>query len=61
MTRLRTAYFREAVMRWGVPEGLGRVDEQTRTRLATSYRFVTQRGRVVEVRRESSGEPAAPR
>ena len=60
MTRLRTAYFREAVMRWGVPEGLGHVDEQTRGRLATSYRFVTQRGRVVEVRRESSGGALRP-
>src|SRR5215813_6631962 len=60
MMRLKTAYFREAVMWWGVPEPLGPVDEQTRARLTTSYRFVTQRGRVVEVRRESSGGALRP-
>ena len=60
MTRPKTAFFREAILRRGVPEGLGPINEETRSHLETSYRVVTRRGRAVEVRRDSSGGVLRP-
>lgn len=58
MMRPATAHYREIVWRWGVPEGLGPIDEEMRRHLATSYTVSAQRPgifdppRIVEVRRE---------
>jgi hypothetical protein len=55
-----TKYYRQLVWRWGVPEGLGQLDEETREHLVLHYAVTTQRPnllaapRVVEVRGERS-------
>lgn len=55
-----TTYFRQIVWRWGVPEGLGPIDADTRRHLSRSYAVTMQRNsvmaspRVVEVRRKNS-------
>jgi hypothetical protein len=60
MMRPVTTYYRQIVWRWGVPEGLGAIDADTRRHLSSSYAVTTQRNsltanlRVVEVRRENS-------
>ncbi len=54
LDELQLAYYRTLVWRWGLPEGLGRVDAGTRARRLGSYRIATRRGRVVEVRWENS-------
>ena len=60
MMRPSTAHFRQIVWRWGVPEGLGPIDEVTRRHLVTNYSVTTQRSgiwaapRVAEARRENS-------
>lgn len=57
----KSAFFRQIAWRYGVPEGVGPIDEETRTHRQASYRVVSQRGRVVEVRTEtSSGDLRAP-
>ena len=55
LTRPKATYFDHMVWRWGIPEGLDRLDENARSRASESYRFVTQHGMVRDVRRESSG------
>ena len=60
MTRVKAAYFRQTISRWAVPEGLGRINDETRAHLETSYRVATRGGKVVEVRRESSGGVLRP-
>jgi hypothetical protein len=58
--RPSTAHYRQIVWRWGVPEGLGPIDDEKRRHLATNYSVTTQRStiwsspRVVEARRENS-------
>ena len=60
MLQPTTSYYRQVVWRWGVPEGLGPIGEETRSHLETSYAVTRQRlglmqhPRVVEVRRQSS-------
>jgi hypothetical protein len=60
MMRPSTAHYRQIVWRWGVPEGLGPIDEETRRHISVNYSVTTQRStiwsgpRVVEVRRENS-------
>jgi hypothetical protein len=59
--RPATTHYRQLIWRWGVPEGLGPIDDETRRHLETNYNVVMQRAsvtqpaRVVEVRREGSG------
>src|SRR5262249_41412958 len=61
LMRPKTHHYRQLVWRWGTPEGLGKIGEETRSHLAVSYVVKTQRTsliqspRVVEVRREKSG------
>jgi hypothetical protein len=50
-SRPKVAYFRDIITRWEIPEGSNPVDEATRAHLAASYRFLTDHGKVVEVRR----------
>jgi hypothetical protein len=52
MMRPKTAYYRQLVWRWGLPEGAGKIDAETHDHLARSYSVITQRGRVVEVRHD---------
>ena len=52
MTRPKTTYYRQLVWRWGLPEGVGKIDAETHEHLARSYSVITQRGRVVEVRHD---------
>jgi hypothetical protein len=52
MMRPKTAYFRQLVWRWGLPEGAGKIDAATHDHLARSYSVLTQRGKVVEVRHD---------
>jgi hypothetical protein len=54
LVRPHTAYFRHLEWKWGVPEGLRPLDEETRGRLETDYRIITRDGKVVEARRENS-------
>jgi hypothetical protein len=54
VTRPKAAFYRHVVWRWGLPEGLGRIDEETRSQLQTSYRVVTQRERVTDVTHQNS-------
>lgn len=44
-----TAYFRNYITRYEVPEGIGRLNEQEREGAYASYRFTTLRGKVVRV------------
>ena len=60
MSRPKVAYFRNLVFRWGIPEGLGPVDEATRAHLAASFRVVAEHGKVVEVRHENSDGTLVP-
>ena len=53
-TRPKVAYYREMVLRGGLPEGLGAIDEETRRHRERNYRFITRMGRVLEVRAENS-------
>jgi hypothetical protein len=56
---LEVAYYHALVWRWGLPEGLGRLDAETRMHRFSSYRIAKRRGRVAEVRLENSA--GAPR
>src|SRR5262249_60955997 len=64
LMRPKTHHYRQLVWRWGTPEGLGKIGEETRSHLAVSYVVKTQRTslihapRVVEVRRERAGGAA---
>lgn len=55
-----TAQYRQIVWRWGLPEGLATIDENTRRHLAISYKVIRKRvdimapPRLVEVRAENS-------
>ncbi|MGD1038598.1 MAG: PDZ domain-containing protein [Roseiarcus sp.] len=51
--RPKTAYYRQLTWRWGLPEGVGEIDAKTHDLLGLSYSVVTQRGKVVEARRDS--------
>jgi hypothetical protein len=48
------AYYHAMVWRRGLPEGLGRLDAETRAHRVDSYRIARRRGRVVEIRLENS-------
>ncbi len=48
------AYYQALVWRWGLPEGLGRVDAEARAHRFGGYRIARRGGRVVEVRLENS-------
>ncbi|MEZ5844108.1 MAG: TIR domain-containing protein [Hyphomicrobiaceae bacterium] len=52
--RPKTAYYRDFVWRYGLPVGIGPVDDETRARRETSIAVVSERGRPVEVRHENS-------
>jgi hypothetical protein len=52
ITQPKTAYYRQLVWRWGLPEGVGKIDAATHDRLARSYSVVTAVGKVVEVRHD---------
>jgi MTH538 TIR-like domain (DUF1863)/FHA domain/PDZ domain len=60
MMHPKIAYYRQLVWRWGVPEGLGLIDNEIRGRRFLTYKVTTQRPgitqspRVVEVRLENS-------
>jgi FHA domain/PDZ domain len=60
MMHPKIAYYRQLVWRWGVPEGLGLIDDEIRGHRFLTYRVTTQRPgitqspRVVEVRLENS-------
>jgi hypothetical protein len=60
VTRPKVAYFRDLVMRWQIPEGLGPIGEATRAHLAASFRIVTERGKVVDVRHENTEGSLVP-
>jgi hypothetical protein len=47
--RPHTAYYRNLIWRWGLPEGAWPIDDATRGHLAHSYSIVTQHGKVIEV------------
>jgi hypothetical protein len=49
MIRPKTAFFRQLVWRWGIPEGVDKIDAETHGHLGRSYSVVTQRSKVVEV------------
>jgi MTH538 TIR-like domain (DUF1863) len=55
LMRPKTTYYDRMVWRWGIPEGLDRLDEEARSHASDSYRFVTHHGKVLDVRREGSG------
>ncbi len=59
-TQPMVAHYREMVWRWGLPEGLGAVGEETRRHRERNYRFITQMGRVLEVRVENSAGRQVP-
>ena len=52
MTRPKTAYYRHLVWRWGLPEGAAKIDAETHGHLPAGYSVITQRGKVVEIRRD---------
>jgi len=52
LMRPKTAYYRQLVWRWGVPEGAGKIDAETHSHLARSYSVITRRGKVIEVRHD---------
>lgn len=60
LMRPHTAHYRALTWRWGLPQGLGEIDEETRRHLGTSFSFTTRRAslfqppQVVDVRRENS-------
>jgi hypothetical protein len=60
MMQPSVAHYRQLVWRWGLPEGLGPIDAETRGHLQAHYSVTTQRGslfeqpQVVEVRQENS-------
>lgn len=60
LMRPHTAHYRALTWRWGLPQGLGEIGEETRRHLAANFNFTTrrasllQRPQVVEVRRENS-------
>ena len=41
--RASTAHYRQLVWRWGVPEGLGPIDDEKRRHLSVNYSVTTQR------------------
>jgi TIR domain len=59
-TRPTTSHYRQVIWRWAVPEGLGPIDETTRSRREVHYAVVTRRlgilqaPKVVEVRQQRS-------
>lgn len=60
LIRPHTAHYRVLTWRWGLPQGLGEIDEETRRHLWATFSFTTrraslfQRPQVVEVRLENS-------
>src|SRR5262249_42210769 len=48
--RPKIGYYRQLVWRWGVPEGLGSLNDEARSHLLVGYRITTQRGRVTDIR-----------
>jgi TIR domain/PDZ domain len=60
MMRPHSAYYRQIIWRWGLPEGLGQIDDETQRHLATHYSVTRQRdsltqpAKVVEMRRQNS-------
>ena len=62
MMQPKVADYRQLVWRWGLPEGLGAIDAETRSGLNTHYNVTTQRSglfepaKVVEVRQENSAD-----
>jgi YD repeat-containing protein len=60
MMQPKVAHYRQVVSRWGLPEGLGMIDAETRDHLSTHYTVTTQRSslfeplKVVEARQENS-------
>jgi len=50
ITRPQTAYYRNLIWRWGLPEGARPIDAATHARLPHSYSVVVQRGKIIEVR-----------
>jgi hypothetical protein len=60
MMRPKTSYYRDLVWRWGLPEGAHEIDAQTRALLGgDSYSVVSQRGKVIEARRDDYGRYGA--
>ena len=55
LMRPKTTYYDRIIWRWGMPEGLNELDQNARSHASESYRFVTHRDKVADVRRESSG------
>jgi len=47
--RVKVAYFRNAVKRWGVKEGVGQLSEEDARHAAVSYKFYRRAGRVEKV------------
>ena len=58
-TRLKVRYYANFIERWGVPEGVGPLSEETRSHRGISCRFEIRGGKVQRVRRENSA--GAPR
>jgi TIR domain len=54
MTRPKTAHYRQLAWRWGLPDGVGAIDQETYSHRAASYSVTTVRGKVMETRRENS-------
>ena len=67
MTRPTTSHYRQVIWRWAVPEGLGPIDDMTRSRREAHYAVVTRRlgilqaPKVVEVRHQRGRGTLAPR
>jgi YD repeat-containing protein len=59
-SRPKSSHYRDAVWRWGLPEGFGRLEPETAARRETSIRVVRQRGRIVDVRAENSAGVLRP-
>jgi hypothetical protein len=52
--RLKVSYYNTIVYRWGVPEGVGKLSEETVKHKETSYRFESQKSKVTSVSRINS-------
>jgi len=59
-TRVKTGYYANMTFRWGVPEGIGRIDKETFSHRNYSYKFYSSRAKVDSVKRiNSEGVPIA--
>ena len=53
-TRLKVNYFNEVAYRWGVPEGIGKINKKAYSLRQCSYRFESRRGKIRASQRVNS-------